>query len=483
MIEIGVIPAAGYGCRFAPYIKNKPKTLFEIGDLTLLERNINILTKQMGVKKIYIIHGHLGEQIIKHLSSRNYPNVSIEYIECPDPGTGLAMGLLLLKNIIKEPFITLLGDEFYLDSNHQIIQQLDLDQCNAACGYLPHSKFDLIKQNYSLTITDDEIKTLEEKPQQIANDLLGCGTFVFKPDIFEYIEKTAPSPRSGNVELIDAISLIVKETGKVKAIELHGSYRNINYEKDYIEAIHIYRKQHCKNHKTSLIIPAYNEEVSLPHVIKEFSGKVDEIVIAANSSSNDRTVELAQQSNCKVIVEPFAGYGDALKKGMAAASGNILILVEADGSFSADDLPKLLSYLYDADMVIGTRTNKQFIVQEANMNGMLRWGNLLAAKFIQFCWFSTKNCFTDLGCTYRALWKDCFKVIEPNINAHGPEFSPEMMVEVMRAKRKIIETPVTYRPRIGGESKHSRTWPGILKTATRMLALVIKKRFQKMHIS
>jgi len=161
---------------------------------------------------------------------------------------------------------------------------------------------------------------------------------------------------------------------------------------------------------------------------------------------------------------------------MDMASGDILILVEADGSFSADDLSKLLSYLKDADMVIGTRTTKQLILQGANMNGALRWGNWFAAKFMQFLWFSQENRFTDLGCTYRVLWKDCYSVIHDNLHAAGPEFSPEMMVEVMKAKRKVVEIPVTYRPRIGGESKHSQNWKNIAKTASKMLGLIICKR-------
>lgn len=278
------------------------------------------------------------------------------------------------------------------------------------------------------------------------------------------------------MELIDALNWMTRTEGGVTPILLTGHYQNINYERDYINATHLYRKEHFKEYKTSLIIPAYNEEASLRYVIDEFAGKVDEILIAA-SFSDDNTVEIAKNSNCKTLIKKFSGYGDALKQGMAAASGDILILVEADGSFSADDLPKLLSYLHDADMVIGTRTTKQLILQGANMSGLLRWGNLLAAKYLQFLWFSPEHRFTDLGCTYRALWRDCFNVIEENLYGTGPEFSPEMMVEVIRAKRKIIEIPVTYRPRIGGESKHSRNWSGILKTASRMLLLITQKRF------
>lgn len=478
MIEIGVIPAAGRGLRLAPYTENTPKTLFDIGGKTLLQRNIDILIKKIRVKKIYVIHGHLGQQLIDSLTHTHYQGVDLEFIECAQPEIGLAQGLLLLKNILKQPFVTLLGDELYLNSNHETILSLPIDSLNAIAGYYPNGDMDQIRQNYSLEIQDGWITSLQEKPQVVTNDYLGCGTFVFSPKIFDYIEKTPPSRRTGKVELIDSINLLAKSEGKVLPLLLSGHYQNINYERDYINATHLYRKEHFREYKTSLIIPAYNEEASLHYVLEEFSGKVDEILIAA-SFSEDRTVEIAQNSGCKTLIKKFAGYGDALKQGMAAASGDILILVEADGSFSADDLPKLLSYLHDADMVMGTRTTKQLILQGANMSGLLRWGNLLAAKYLQFLWFSQENRFTDLGCTYRALWRECFDVIQNNLQGNGPEFSPEMMVEVIRAKRKIIEIPVTYRPRLGGESKHSQHWPGIIKTALRMLTLITLKRFTR----
>jgi len=475
MIDIGVIPAAGRGLRLAPYTENTPKTLFQIGGKSLLERNIDILVNRVGVKKIFIIYGHLSEQIVGYLRGRLPPEISLEFVCCPDPSVGLANGLLLLKDRIHSPFVTILGDELYLDSNHEKLNELSLDDIEAACGYFLCGDADQIRQNYSLRIKNHAIASLREKPQFLDNELLGCGTFVFKPAIFDDIQHTRTSARTGKVELVDVINRIAQKRGRVAPVQLEGNYRNINTEKDYISAIHLYRKKHFKDYKTSLVIPAYNEESSLAHVLVEFSGKVDEIVIAASSASTDRTVEIAQKSGHRTVVDNFKGYGDALKRGMQCASGDILILVEADGSFTADDLPKLLSYLTDADMVLGTRTTKQMIVQGANMKWMLRWGNVFAAKILQILWISQEPRFTDLGCTYRALWKDCFHLMEKNLQANGPEFSPEMMVEALKSKRNVIEIPVTYRARFGGDSKHSASFVAILKTASRMLLLIFKK--------
>jgi UDP-N-acetylglucosamine diphosphorylase / glucose-1-phosphate thymidylyltransferase / UDP-N-acetylgalactosamine diphosphorylase / glucosamine-1-phosphate N-acetyltransferase / galactosamine-1-phosphate N-acetyltransferase len=476
MINIGVIPAAGRGLRLIPYTENTPKTLFEIGGKTLLERNIEILVHKIKVKKIYIIHGHLGQQIIDSLAKSNYPGIEIVYIECPEPDVGLANGLLLLKDLIFEAFVVMLGDELYLKTNHETLLSLPENTFHAACAYMVTGDMVKIRNNYGLTIRDNKILALREKPDQLDNNFLGCGTFVFTPKIFEYIGKTPLSPRTHRIELIDAIDLLARTEGGVIPVELKGSYQNINQITDYISATHLHRKKHFNEYKTSLIIPAYNEAASLKYVIEEFSGKVDEIIIAA-SFSDDDTVDIATHSGCKTLVKKFSGYGDALRQGMDIASGEILILVEADGSFSPDDLPKFLSYLEDADMVVGTRTTKQMIQQGANMDVLLRWGNIIAAKIMQILWLHQEPRFTDLGCTYRALWKDCYAVIKPNLTANGPEFSPEMMVEVMNAKRKIIEIPVTYRPRIGGYSKHSANFIAVAKTGLKMLFLIFRKKF------
>lgn len=70
-----------------------------------------------------------------------------------------------------------------------------------------------------------------------------------------------------------------------------------------------------------------------------------------------------------------------------------------------------------------------------------------------------------------------FWTICDNLTAVGPEFSPEMMIEILRANMKVVEIPVTYRPRIGGVSKHSSSKLNVLKTGFKMMKLVLRKRF------
>ena len=237
-------------------------------------------------------------------------------------------------------------------------------------------------------------------------------------------------------------------------------------------------------HKTfhvSLIIPAYNEEETIASVIQDFKTQktLDEILIVDNNSK-DRTAEIARQQGARVITEKKQGYGHALRTGMDQAKGDILILSEADGSFRSSDVDKFLAYIEDAGMVIGTRTTKQMVDQAARMNFVIRMANVAWAKFLQMLWFFTNETrFTDVGCTYRALWKETHQKIRSGLRAVGPEFSPEMMAEALRQKVKIVEIPVKYFQREGGESKHSVSYYHLTRTALKMLRTIVRKRLER----
>lgn len=475
MFDIGVIPAAGAGLRLYPYTEHMPKVLCEIGGKSLLLRNIEIMRDQLQVRRILIIIGHYGDQIRAAFGDGSALGIPIEYIECDDISAGLARGLYQAKPFIRGNFPVILGDELYLNANHEQFRHFDCADYDVVCGIKITGDTTLIKQNYALEMQGTRITSLEEKPELVPNNYLGCGTYLFTPAIFDAIDATTPSARTGRVELTDVIDRIAHQQGKVYGLQLGGGYCNINRPDDFNSATYLYRRLHFGEYRISLVIPAYEEEASIGHVIEEFRDLVDEIVVAENCSK-DRTAEIAREKGARVISRPFAGYGEALKHGMDNASGDILVLMEADASFTPDDLPKILEYLKDADMVLGTRTTKQMIQQGANMDSFLRLGNVFAAKILQLLWVFQSPRFTDLGCTYRGLWRETYLTIRDHLTSTGPEFSPEMMVEILQARRKVIEIPVSYHPRLGGASKHSAGKLQVLRTGYRMMLLILKKR-------
>ncbi len=237
------------------------------------------------------------------------------------------------------------------------------------------------------------------------------------------------------------------------------------------------------NNTVYVVIPAYNEEATIAEVVTDFLAEpnVDRVVVVDNNCK-DRTAALAKAAGADVVHESAAGYGCAIRAGLdhAASSGaDILAIVEADGSFRASDLPKLLNYLSDCRMVLGTRTTRQMVQQGANMDKLLRWGNVTMAKLLELCWYLPHEPrLTDVGCTYRALWTDAWAAIKPGTTEAGPSFSPEMICEAYRKGLRVIEIPVAYGARLGGESKHSDSFFKVAGTATGMFKTILRKRFR-----
>ncbi len=222
-LSLGLIPAAGRGLRAYPKTVEIPKVLLELDGRPIVQRNIEILRDCLGIRDITIIIGYLGEQIRDCLGDGSRMGVTLSYLECPNPDIGLARGMLLAKDRFHEPFVTILGDEVYLDSNHHRLRESLPDRYDAVCGVLRTSDLHQIKRNYSVAIEGGRIAHLVEKPASIHNDLLGCGTYVFSPRIFEAIETTPPSPRSGRVELTEAIDTLARGGGGVFPFLLEGS--------------------------------------------------------------------------------------------------------------------------------------------------------------------------------------------------------------------------------------------------------------------
>src|SRR5205085_8930972 len=102
----------------------------------------------------------------------------------------------------------------------------------------------------------------------------------------------------------------------------------------------------------------------------------------------DGTGDLAREAGARVVLETRQGYGNALQRGLREATGDYIILAEPDGTFIANDVAKLLAYADELDMVMGTRTTRELIWEQANMGWFLRVGNWAGAQLLhlQLVW-------------------------------------------------------------------------------------------------
>jgi NDP-sugar pyrophosphorylase family protein len=472
--RIGVIAAAGKGRRIHPRTTYVPKVMLEVGGKPLLTRQLELLRDALGIRVVYVIVGHLADQIRTAYGDGAALGLELRYVENPAVDEGLGTALRVLEPHVTEPFVLLLGDELYLETNHAELARMPAPY-TAVCALHATDDPEIMRKNYSVLLEEGRITRLVEKPEHPTNGWVGCGTYLFHPDIFQFSHDTPRSTRTGRLELTDIIDHAARAGGRVLPFLLTGRYVNVNTIEDLNLANFVCRALDFGKNKVSLVIPAFNEAAAIGHVIRDFREHVDEIVVMDNCSQ-DGTADIARELGAIVHSVPLRGYGDALRRGMDAASGDILVLVEADATFRAKDLGKLLEYLKDADLVIGTRTTRQLIEQGANMDGLLRWGNVFVGKLIEALWWGLEPRFTDVGCTYRAIWRDAYRKIRPHLTRDDAAFSPEMMIEMLRVQGRVIEVPVSYYRRRGGASKHSASRWHSMRTGLRMLRLIARKR-------
>ena len=475
-----VILAAGRGLRAQPATLNSPKALLEVGGVSLLERNLQLIATLPKVKEVYIVIGYLGE-MIKEEIGYCYSGLGISYIN-QSKQKGAADALLLLEAHLKTKyFFTLLADEFYENTLHsKLVNEWFNKPLTSAIFYREEKNVRKISANYSMLLDEQSrVTSVCEKPKIPISKIMGVGSYLFSNSIFQAINSTAKSPFSGEIELTDAIStLTINEN--VMALDCSGKYFNVNTTEELNLANYLVRESNFDSALVSVVIPAYNEEVSLPGVIAEFSAHKDvyEVVVVDNNSA-DKTYEVASFCGAKVVKELAQGYGCAIRKGIKSSAGDIVIIIEADGSFSSNDIGKFLEYLKDSDLAVGTRTTRQMLEQGANMSPLARLINIIFGKIIEILWWEQEPRFTDVGCTYRALWRASYDKIEHLADSAGPEYSPDMMIAFLQARLRVIELPVTYRRRFSGESQHSGSFFSLFKTAYKMLVVIIKKRFSK----
>lgn len=201
----------------------------------------------------------------------------------------------------------------------------------------------------------------------------------------------------------------------------------------------------------SVIIPARNEESSLPPVlrsvlrVREATNERWEIIVV-DDNSRDRTAEVARILDVSVIANRLPrGKGSALRTGFEASRGSYLVMMDADGSHRADDIPVLLEAARrERAMVIGSRIyggSQEYTRVRAFGNVILTW------------WFGF------LHGRYLSDALNGFKVFPREIfdnfkySATGFEIEIELLVKALKLGRPIVEVPSNELARSGGKSK------------------------------
>ncbi len=200
--------------------------------------------------------------------------------------------------------------------------------------------------------------------------------------------------------------------------------------------------------KVSVVISTYQEKNSIKKFVNDcFSTQLVDEVIVVNNNAEIGTNDEVKQTKATLIHESKQGYGHGYQRGLREASGDLIIMTEADGTFTAHDFEKLLVFSKDFPVIFCTRTATHAIHDGANMGIFLKWGNWAVAKMIEVLFWTTE--LSDVGCTTRLLRRDALNKIQPLFSVGDSYFGLEMILLTVLARIPFVELPIHYLPRVG----------------------------------
>jgi glycosyltransferase involved in cell wall biosynthesis len=216
--------------------------------------------------------------------------------------------------------------------------------------------------------------------------------------------------------------------------------------------------------RVSVVVPTYNEAKNLPHVFALLPDDLHEVIVV-DGGSHDGTVDVAQslRPDVRIVAQNRRGKGNALACGFAAVTGDIVVMLDADGSADPREIPDYVAALMaGADFAKGSR-----FVEGGGSNDISRlraWGNLCLMYLVNLL-FHTR--YTDLCYGYNAFWAHCLPVLELDARDRGQSckklwgdgFEIETIINtrVAKAGLGITEVPSFEFPRRYGES-NLNTW-------------------------
>lgn len=218
----------------------------------------------------------------------------------------------------------------------------------------------------------------------------------------------------------------------------------------------------------SLIIPALNEAGSLQTLLNEVPQTLLHEIIVVDNGSTDNTAEVARTAGAQVVSEPQRGYGAACAAGVAAATGDILVFMDGDGSFIPGELSRLVTPIVDgsADLVLGSRMRGGMVA--GSMPPHQRFGNQLVAWLVRRFYGVA---LTDLG-PFRAIRRQLLLTLQMQERTYG--WPIEMMVKAAKQPARVLEVSVSYRPRLAGQSKVGGTMRGTILATYKILRVTFR---------
>jgi len=232
---VGVILAAGKGTRLAPFSERYPKPVLPILGKPLIAHQIECL-RDLGVRRVLVVIGHLGYEIVRALGDGSAFGVRIEYVD-QGPTLGIAHALGKLEERIDRPFMLFLGDIYFIHEDLPAMPaMLGVDDVRGVLAVKEEPSVAAIKRNF--VVMEDErgfVTRVIEKPQHPRTRLKGCGLYLFDPVFFDAVRRTPRTAMRDEYEITDAIQIFLDDGYRVKAAHVVRDDLNLSYPQDLLE--------------------------------------------------------------------------------------------------------------------------------------------------------------------------------------------------------------------------------------------------------
>ncbi len=221
--------------------------------------------------------------------------------------------------------------------------------------------------------------------------------------------------------------------------------------------------------RVSVVIPTLNEAANLPHVFDELPAGLFEVIIV-DGRSTDGTVQVARdlRPDVRIVLQDRKGKGNALARGFEAARGDIIVMLDADGSADPAEIAKFVdALLAGAAFAKGSR----FCAGggSADITRIRRVGNRVLSGSVNML-FGTR--YSDLCYGYNAFWRDCVPVM--NVDCDGFEVETLINIRIARADLIVTEVPSFERSRIHGVSNLNAVRDGL-----RVARTIVRERARR----